>query len=314
MKLRRLAGGILSCIPGIYRLFGGRSTGGTRSAAYCYEVWMKHLVLLRSNGMRGIPGRVAELGPADSLGVGLAALLSGSSEYSALDVVRYSGVERNLALLEELVELFSRRAPKPSGGWPPYDDLLDERGFPSGILTDEILERALDSGRLRDIRRSIESMGSAAAGGMISYHAPWTDPAVIDDGSADLILSHSVLEHVDDLDGTFAAMRRWLRCGGWISHQVDLTSHGIDGRWDGHRAISPRMWSLIRGRKPYLINRLPASEYEGLLRRHGFETVRFLRNEREPEVDRASLADPWRGLCEADRSCAGIFFQAVRRC
>ena len=45
------------------------------------------------------------------------------------------------------------------------------------------------------------------------------------DGSADLVLSNSVLEHVTDLDGFFAGCRRVLRPGGAMLHLVDYRDH-----------------------------------------------------------------------------------------
>jgi hypothetical protein len=76
---------------------------------YCYEVWLKHLTLLWANGLRTIPDTVAELGPGDSLGTGLAALLSGANHYYALDIIRYADTPRNLMIFDQLVDLFQRR-------------------------------------------------------------------------------------------------------------------------------------------------------------------------------------------------------------
>ena len=57
-------------------------TGGTESARYCYSVWLRHLCLAQSADPRlGVPRVVAELGPGDSIGIGLAALLSGVEKY-----------------------------------------------------------------------------------------------------------------------------------------------------------------------------------------------------------------------------------------
>ena len=79
MRLTPVIRGAAAYIPGLYKAVSNWrkvGTGGTDTAAYCYDVWLKHLTLLWANGLRTIPDTVAELGPGDSLGTGLAALLT----------------------------------------------------------------------------------------------------------------------------------------------------------------------------------------------------------------------------------------------
>jgi hypothetical protein len=143
LELKPVVKGLLTFVPGLHRLVYRRGTGGTDTPAYCYEVWLKHLTLLWENKLRAIPNSVAELGPGDSLGVCLAALLSGAGKYYALDVVPFANQARNLQIFDGLVELFKQRAARPSRGWPNYDAHLDGRLFPSHILTREILNESL---------------------------------------------------------------------------------------------------------------------------------------------------------------------------
>jgi hypothetical protein len=51
LLVRPLLGGLVSYLPGIRSVVGDRRDGGTASAAYCYAVWLKHLVLLGRAGM-----------------------------------------------------------------------------------------------------------------------------------------------------------------------------------------------------------------------------------------------------------------------
>src|SRR4029077_11002812 len=101
---RPVVRGIATMVPGAYRLAARKRGGGTGSADYCYAVWLKHLTLLWQSGLRTIPASVAEIGPGDALGGGLAALLSGASRFYALDVVTYGNADKNLRVLDELVE------------------------------------------------------------------------------------------------------------------------------------------------------------------------------------------------------------------
>ncbi len=143
IRWRVLAKGLATYVPGLYRPERGR-TGGTSDARYCYSIWLRHLVMLRDQGLETNPSVVAELGPGDSLGIGLAALLSGASSYVALDVVRYAQNVRNLQVLEELVHLFERREPIPGPDeLPEVKPFLEQYAFPHEVLDDTCLQRSL---------------------------------------------------------------------------------------------------------------------------------------------------------------------------
>src|SRR5437016_7019160 len=90
-----------------------KGTGGTGSARYCYSIWLRHLVQARLAGVEALPHTVAELGPGDSLGTGLTALLTGADSYQALDVVEHAQAATNLQVFEELIPLLARREPIP---------------------------------------------------------------------------------------------------------------------------------------------------------------------------------------------------------
>ena len=82
-------------------------------------------------------GTVVELGPGDSLGTGLAALLSGAYRYIAVDVVRHANSQQNMKVFEELVSLFANRAPIPSNKeFPEVKPHIDDLRFPASILDD----------------------------------------------------------------------------------------------------------------------------------------------------------------------------------
>ena len=77
MPIKQLISSILSFLPEM-ALFKMDGTGGrTNSPRYCYSAWLKHLVMAHQNNLDPYPSTIAELGPGDSLGMGIAALLSG---------------------------------------------------------------------------------------------------------------------------------------------------------------------------------------------------------------------------------------------
>ena len=79
---------------------GATGTGGTNSDRYCYSVWLRHLILLNKNGLTKCPQSVAEIGPGDSIGMGIAALISGADEYYAFDIIPHANIEMNLKIFE----------------------------------------------------------------------------------------------------------------------------------------------------------------------------------------------------------------------
>jgi len=309
---RPVVRGIATMVPGAYRLAARKRGGGTGSADYCYAVWLKHLTLLWQSGLRTMPVSVAEIGPGDSLGVGLAALLSGASRFYALDVVAYSNVEKNLKMLDELVERFSKRAPQPIKGWPDFDVYLDSTRFPSHILTDGLLAKKLDPHRISAIREALLHPGRDGKI-VVRQVAPWTDAGAIEKSSIDLIYSHSVLEHVVDVPTAFRCCASWLRQDGWMSHQVDFTSHGVTKAWNGHWQYPEWLWKIIVGGRPFLINRHSASAQIRMLEDAGFETVMQMRNHRGDGMPRTELSAPWKNMANEEVMCSDLFFQARKK-
>lgn len=309
VRLRPVVKGALTFVPGMQRLLP-ESGGHTRSAAYCYGVWLKHLALLSASGLRAVPRTLAELGPGDSLGTGLAAMLSGADHYRALDVVEHSSIDANLRVFDELVELFRRRSRRPVKGWPDFDRHLDERLFPGRILSEEGLEASLAPARLAAIRDAIAHPGEKEGPVTIQYVAPWFDEGAIRRESIDLIISHAVLGEVVDLDKTYRALHTWLKPGGWMSHQIGFEFHGISGDWNGYWACPEPLWRVIKGRRPFVINRQPRSVHLGLLRRNNFDVVLALENRSDEGIRRSQLSAPWQGMSDDDFHCSGLFVQA----
>jgi SAM-dependent methyltransferase len=316
MRIKPVIRGLLTYAPPLERLIP-KATGGTDTARYCYSVWLRHLVSAHEMGLDTDPRVVAELGPGDSLGMGLAALLSGADTYYGFDVVEYASAPRNRAVLEGLVDLFGARAPIPGPDeFPNVAPALSSYAFPSAILTESRLTASLDAARVAEIRRAVDALGGAGgrAGGRVTlaYRAPWDDPSVVEPESVDLVFSQAVLEHVDDLDATYDALARWLKPGGHASHQIDFFSHELTREWNGHWTIPDFEWKLIRGRRAYLLNREPATTHLDLARGSGLDVVGAIRDERPSEVERVRLAAPFRGISDRDLGTRGLFLVAVK--
>lgn len=108
---------------------------------------------------------------------------------------------------------------------------------------------------------------------LAEYLDPWDASDRVSPASVDLLVSQAVLEHVDDIDAAYGAMRRWLKPSGVMSHRIDYTCHGITRDWYGHWTVSPALWRIVRGKRAYLINRLPHSAHVAAMQQNGFEIV-----------------------------------------
>ncbi|MFQ5805891.1 MAG: methyltransferase domain-containing protein [Phycisphaerae bacterium] len=310
---RRILGGLRTHVPGMYRTESG-GTGGTSSARYCYSVWLRHLRMAASNRLNTDPKVIAELGPGDTIGIGLAALLTGAEKYYALDVVEYARTGRNLKIFDELVELFAARAPIPDAEeFPRTRPMLDSYQFPHDVANKGRLTTALHKDRIRAVRNAVANPGAErTANAEIRYFVPWDDAAVIRPRTVDMVYSQAVLEHVDDLPRTYAALHAWLRPDGFMSHTIDFRCHGQAEQWNGHWAYSDATWKLIRGSRPFLLNRQPRSTHIRLLQEHGFKIVCEVPVKGPPGIHRSELAKPFRALSDQDLHTSGTFIQAVR--
>lgn len=311
MNLRLLLGGLKSYLPARMSAYTG--TGGTTTGAYCYSVWMRHLSIITRHVPGFRPHVVVEPGPGDSIGLGLAALLSGARTYHGLDVLEHASLDTNNRVLEELLQLFRARAALPDErAFPKLLPRLASYAYPAHLLDERVLEERLAEPFVSRLRAAI----GGADPTLIHYACPWSPQSVAQD-SANLVISQVALQdmdHVperDDLHENLRVMASWLKPGGVMSHQIDFSCPGGDV-WNHHWAYSSLSWKIIRGQRPYYVNRAPLSEYVRLFAAVGCEVVGV-----EPSaatgMPRDKLAAPFRQLPEADLHAKAALVVAVKR-
>ena len=275
--------------------------GEAPSASYGYDVWMKHLWHLRKNGLEKMPATIVELGPGQSLGVGLAALLSGANAYYGLDSARICNLRASENLLDEMALLFRGRAGQQIKGWPEYGP-----EFPHHILTRPLLDVALSAGRIKDIASAFSNDSPITIG----YIAPWNYQS-IEPGSADLVLSHVVMQYIGDLVTVYTTMYDWLKPGGVISHQIDFSGlQFAQKEWNSHWSRGEWTWRMIVGNRPGAISRLPFSAHVSAMGSAGFEIVCAMIETDQGGILREALASRWAGLSDTDLHARGGFIQA----
>jgi SAM-dependent methyltransferase len=301
-KLPHLVKGTLTWIP-ILDAWRKRhaSAAGPESPTYCYAVWLRHLVLLHACGFQINVARVGELGPGNSLGTGLASLLTGARYYVGLDVLPFS-TKANLArIFADLVQKFSRKEPIPDDvDLPQVRPKLDSYQFPNHLI------RWSDfSDRVEQIRGNL-TMG-INRGQLLHYHAPWTSLNGVATSSLDLVYSQSVLEHVDAVEGTYRTMFAWLKPGGYASHNIDFSAHYLSPFWNGHWAYSDREWWLVRGRREFLLNREPLSAHLEYAEKAGFEILLAKRDTATDGLTPEMLSPRFRALGPVDARTRSAF-------
>jgi hypothetical protein len=307
-KLRHIIRGTVTWVPFLGGLRRRHArTGGTNSARYCYTVWLRHLVNLSRHGFQIKDARVGELGPGDSIGTGLAALLSGAQSYVGLDVVPFS-LRRDLeSIFDELVRLYSNKESIPDDDeFPRVRPKLASYEFPDHLVKWSEFDRKIDQIKT-EIQRGIGS------GTMVKYLAPWTSIHAIRPHSLDLIFSQSVLEYALPLDGTYAAMATWLKPEGYSSDAIDLSAMYLSPYWNGHWAYSDWEWRLVRGQREFFLNREPLSTHLACVEKAGFEILAIDKEQNASGLRDGELSPRFRKMVIEDQETKGAMIVLRRK-
>lgn len=285
-------------------------TGGTVSAPYCYSVYLRHLVMADLYGLATVPRTIVELGPGDSMGIGFMALLTGAEQYYGIDAVRHASNEVNCLVFDELITLLKDQVPIPSGGeFTEVLPKLSDYCFPRGLLSEARLIRALAPERLNRLRNALSGDLTSDP---INYLAPMGRMNEISTNSVDLIISQAVMEHVDQLEEIYAECFRILKPGGFMSHQIDLRCHDTAPEWNGHWKYSELTWGLMRGGRPWFINRQPCSTHLSLVKRAGFHLCAEVKQFDSFGVASGQLASRFQLLSDSDLKTSGVFILAKK--
>lgn len=134
---------------------------------------------------------------------------------------------------------------------------------------------------------------------------------------ADLVYSRAVLEHVDDLQATYADMKASLTPDGVAIHLIDLKSHGLHKSNPLDFLAYPGwMWNLMFSHKGVpnrwrRVHHLEAAEQAGL-HLTKLETIASA-NPMDITQARPHLASEFRNLDDEDLACLGFWFVAQAR-
>lgn len=284
-----------------------KSGGSTMKSHYCYSVWLRHLHYWNKH-KDNIPEVIAELGPGNSIGIGLAALISGSKQLHTLDVVKYWNTEQNLARFDELVELFKTKSRIPGNDqFQKIKPELEDYEFPNHILTDEVLSESLNKKRLDAIRSEILDIDNPN-NTFIKCHIPWKSSNIIKNGTLDFIYSQSVLQYIEDMNFTFDVMKNWLKPKGLMSHSIDLSSIGITKKWNGHWTFNDLEWNVLKNDRQIIINRKPLSYYYKQHENFELKILMCFSTEKENTLNKNNLNSKFKNFSEKDLVTSDVYF------
>lgn len=317
MKIKYLAKGIIKSIPGVEYIYNIRKgAGGINYARYCYSVWLRHLIYARQNGWNTMPERIIELGPGNSFGVGIAALISGVDKYYGMDILKYSGEELNIKIFDELVQLFRQKAPLPDEKeFPRTRPLLADYSFPHALFPDERLNFLLSDERLSKIRNAITNMDTGdknADENRLVFLFPGRNGQYIKASSIDMVISQAVLQHINDIGDVYQQMHEWLKPNGLLSHGIDFKCMNTSDDWYGHWTYSDLEWKIVKGRRAFDINREPYSTHIKLLQQNNFKIISAVKTTTEDIAPARRLAKKFSDLSFEDLSTTSVFLQAIK--
>lgn len=310
--------GILSFIPFSYLIYKRVTRTGSHSgsmARFCYSLWMRIFVTVDEIGHRNCLNNIGELGPSSSFGVGLAALITGAKSYTALDVVHFEIVEKNLILFDEIVTLFRNKTDIPNDEEFPQINLkLGSYKFPEKILTNEVLTDLLHEDRIEKIREAILNYSNTGiSDNSINYLVPWSNFINELKNSFDFVFSRAVMEHIDDYAQTYFYLNQCMKSNAIMLHDIEYHNHKIGKHWNMHWCFPNVLWTLIKGKRPFITNRATHSMHITEINKNKFQIIKEYRNIKQSKIKRGCVSKKFKNISDEDFQTFGGCIIAIRK-
>lgn len=305
--IKQLLKGLISSIPRIqcyYLKYKSTSNYSNSNARFCYSVWMRIFVLINRRENPFQINKIAELGSSSSLGIGIAALLTGVRNYTALEIVNKFEIEKNLHLVDELVKLFRRKESIPDDSeFSRINIKLPSYVFPHDLLNSEKLDFLLSESRINQIKWALKNLGRENV--IIKFIVPWESHVVSITNEFDLIFSRAVMEHVENYNTINLNLFKCVKINGLVLHDIEFHNHGIGNKWNCHWSYSDFLWSLIKGKRKYLTNRLTFTDQLLAIEKSGFNIIEANRIYKQSPYKKNCLSKKYRLMNDADLNTYG---------
>jgi hypothetical protein len=251
--VKAIVKGLLTFIPGINSLLDKRKSKSVHScsdAEFCYTLWLSLLVYLRENKIDASLKNIGEIGNGGSLGVGFCALLTGSQTYYSLQINDKINIRKNQKLLEEIITLFKNRTPI-SQKYYQINIKIKDHAFP-----EDLIFTAFSEDQVLRLREEINN--ELFQSKLIRIINKWENSPPL---GLNFIFSRAVMEHVRNPYEVYKAIKFHLNDSSYMMHDIELHSHGITNKTDGHFQISSLIWSIVYGKRSYFLNRWDLPEH-----------------------------------------------------
>ena len=209
MQTKQIMKGVSTYFSEPFRKNVETSDEARKLARFCYAVWFRNLSIFQDlKDSNEIPSVFAELGPGNSLGVGLTALLTGVSKYYALDINRFWNPTINTKIFNELSQLFENNVQIPTNEeFPQFRTHPFRVGYP--VVNPAAISSDGWQQRKTSIERSISDEDMNVANSSIKSIVPWKDRVNEFENTIDLLTSQDSMEHVENIVDTYGAMWKY---------------------------------------------------------------------------------------------------------
>ena len=261
--------------------------GMGRSREKILPVLQTFLEMLALAGIRLQDKTVVELGPGQTPDLLFGSLLFGASKAVGLDVTSY--LDKDILRVDHYAETVGWLSEAQAEGLLPQSQAYNGQRFAG--------QEMIPNGRLDILMYDGVSFP-------------------LDDETADIIWSKSVLEHVRDYRALISEMKRVLKPGGIMCHIIDLRDHSTlenDKDWLRFLRYSDELWDAMMSNRTCWSNRLRVSQWEDLLQEAGLQPVTSQkeRDSFHAVFQREKLVEPFCGLDDEDLEVA--WFNIVYR-
>lgn len=251
----------------------------------CFDEYFAQLGIPQDQYKAFLTGKtVLEYGPGDLPGVGMLLVAMGAERVHCVDRFALVNIDsKSLDVIKCLSDMLS-------------GDQL--KRFNECFLDPEMPQKGLNSDRIHYV------INKNGLSGMMN--------------EADLVISRAVLEHVNDLEATFADMACAMPPGALALHLVDLKSHGLHrGNPLDFLEYPQWLWNLMYSHKG-VPNRWRVNGYKDIVARLPIDCCEFHPTDcySTEQVDAIyrTLAKPFRGLDHDELAWKGFWlkFRKVR--